>query len=114
MAFDKESFKRMFPNLVKEMELDENRVSINSVRTDAERGKKASSRKFASYDPDVIDFVRRCDTDAQAEEIITYMEKRGEIDKQYAAKLRRQLKTSGVRSFGSKKEDDYYLKHGET
>ncbi len=45
--------------------------------------------------------------------IISYMEKRGEIETQYATKLRRQLKERGVRSFGPKKEHDYYLKHGD-
>jgi hypothetical protein len=60
--------------------------------------------------PDVIDFIRRCDTEEQAEEIIAYMEKRGEIEKQYAERLRKQLKDKGVRSFGPKKEENYYLK----
>jgi len=41
------------------------------------------------------------------------MEKRGEIEQQYAEELRRQLKNKGVRSFGPKKEDNYYLKHGQ-
>jgi len=35
------------------------------------------------------------------------MEKRGEISKEYAQKLRAQLKRKGVRSFGPKKEEDY-------
>ncbi|MEM3596577.1 MAG: DUF2095 family protein [Candidatus Bathyarchaeia archaeon] len=115
MEFDKETFKRMFPNLAKEIESGEHRLSINSVRTDTEVGeKRASSKKnFTNYMPDVIDFIRRCDTEEQAEEIIAYMEKRGEIGKDYAAQLRRQLKAKGVRSFGPKKEENYYLKHGE-
>ncbi len=114
MGFDKETMRKMFPSLAKELADDENKVAINSVRTDAPSGEKASSRAFAHYNPDVIDFIRRCDTEKQAEEILVYMEKRGEIAKQYASKLRKQLKTKGVRSFGAKKEDDYYLKHGET
>jgi hypothetical protein len=36
----------------------------------------------------------------------------GEIDGKYAQKLRRQLREKGVRSFGTKKEHDYYLRHG--
>lgn len=114
MGFDKETVRKMFSNLAKELEDDENKVAINSVRTDAPSGEKVSSGAFAHYNPDVIDFIRRCDTEKQAEEILVYMEKRGEIDRQYASKLRKQLKTKGIRSFGSKKEDDYYLKHGET
>ena len=102
----------MFPNLAKDLASSENKAQVNSVRTDAPAGEKATSRKiFAGYIPDVIDFVRRCDTNEQAEEIIAYMERRGEIQKHYAQKLRTQLKERGVRSFGSKKEDNYYAHH---
>jgi hypothetical protein len=110
---DKKSFKKMFPHLTKELESDENKVSVNSVRTDMQTGEEAASEKFVNYMPDAIDFIRRCDTEEQAEEIIAYMEKRGEIMKQYAGKLRKQLKDKGLRSFGPKKEENYYLKHGQ-
>jgi hypothetical protein len=103
----------MFPNLAKELESDENKVAVNSVRTDNQIAEKASSQRFVNYAPDVIDFIRRCDTEGQAEEIIAYLEKRGEVKGQYAEKLRKQLKEKGVRSFGPKKERDYYLKRGE-
>jgi len=110
--FDKEKFKKLFPNLAKELDSDENKISLNSVRTDIELGESAVSERFVHYVPDVIDFIRRCDTEAQAEEIIAYLEQRGEIKKNYAKRLRKQLKEKGVRSFGPKKENDYYLKHG--
>jgi hypothetical protein len=113
MSFDKETVKKMFPNLARELNCDDKKVAINSIRTDAPTGENASSRCFIHYMPDVIDFIRRCDTTEQAEDIIAYMERREEIEKQYAAKLRKQLRGKGVRSFGSKKEHDYYLKHGE-
>jgi hypothetical protein len=112
MELDRESSKRMFPNLVKDLQADENKVRVNSVRTNQEDGEKAAtSQSFDDYMPDVIDFIRRCDTKEQAQEIICYLEKRGEIDKEYAQKLREQLKEKSVRSFGTKKEQDYYLKH---
>jgi hypothetical protein len=113
VEFDKKTFKKMFPNLANELESDESKVAVNSVRTDSQMAEKACSQRFVNYTPDVIDFIRRCDTEEQAEEIIAYLEKRGEVERYYAEKLRRQLKEKGVRSFGSKKEDDYYLKHGE-
>jgi hypothetical protein len=113
VEFDKETFKKMFPNLAKELETGENKVTVNSVRTDNQTGEKASSQRFINYTPDVIDFIRRCDTEDQAEEIITYLEKKGEVQRHYAEKLRKQLKEKGIRSFGPKKEKDYYLKHGE-
>lgn len=114
VELNRKSLKKMFPNLAKEVGSEENRVSVNSVRTDNEAGEKHASRgRFTDYMPDIIDFIRRCDTAEQAEEILVYMERRGEIDKQYARKLREQLKEKGVRSFGTKKEHDYYLTHGE-
>jgi hypothetical protein len=113
MELNKKSFKRMFPNLVDEMESDESKVDINSVRTDDHSGEKAASTRFTHYVPDVIDFIRRCDSEKQAEEIIAYLEKRGEIGSEYSRRLKEQLKKRGVRSFGPKKEEDYYLKHGE-
>jgi hypothetical protein len=113
VEFNKETFKKLFPNLAKELESKENKVAINSVRTDIQMGERASTERFTHYMPDVIDFIRRCDTEEQAKEIIDYMEKRGEIEKQYAKRLRRQLREKGVRSFGPKKEENYYFKHGE-
>jgi len=113
VELDKKAFKKLFPNLVKELESGEHKVAINSVRTDIKTGEKVVSKMFIHYTPDVIDFIRRCDTEEQAEEIISYMEKRAEIRKQYAKKLRKQLKEKGIRSFGPKKEENYYFKHGE-
>ena len=115
MHFDKREFRRLFPNLAREMESkehDEHRARITSVRTDAETGEKAVSKKFVHYMPDVVDFIRRCDTNEQAEEIVEYLEKKGEISREYAQRIRKQLKEKGVRSFGSKKEEGYYFKHG--
>lgn len=114
MELDRDALKKMFPNLAKELQSNENKIPLNSVRTDPQTGEKAAtSEKFVHYMPDVIDFIRRCDNKEQAEEIIAYMEKRGEIDKEYAARLREQLEQKGVRSFGPKKEEGFYLTHGE-
>ena len=110
MDVEKKRFRRMFPSLAQEMESEECGTKINSVRSDPTTGEKAVSKRFTDYNPDVIDFLRRCSKVEQAEEIIDYMEKRKEISTKYAKKLRKQLKKKGLRSFGSKKEDDYYLK----
>ena len=112
MDIEKKRFLRMFPHLAKELETGDCGTKINSVRSDPTTGEKAVSKRFKGYTPDVIDFLRRCDKEKQAEEIIRYLEKRGEISLEYARKLRKQLKEKGVRSFGSKKESDYYLKQG--
>ena len=110
MEFDKKRFKQMFPHLADEMQNSGNQVSISSVRADANVGERManSAKRFDNYMPDVIDFLRRCDNEKQAEEIIEYMHSRKEITADHAQKLRKQLKTKGVRSFGPKKQDDYY------
>jgi hypothetical protein len=109
---DKKSFKKMFPNLSNELELGDSKVAISSVRTDSDAAEKALSDKFRHYNPTAVDFIRRCDTEMQAEAIIAYLEKRGELTKECAEELRKQLKNEGVRSFGSKKEENYYFKQG--
>jgi hypothetical protein len=108
MDIEKKRFRTMFPNLSQEIAHTKQRVGISSVRSDASTCEKASSKGFDGYMPDVIDFIRRCDNKQQAVEIIDYLEKRQEINSTYAKKLRKQLKEKGLRSFGSKKQDDYY------
>lgn len=111
MEISKDRFKKMFPNLTEEMNSEKQKVNINSVRSNrkAIEKKKETRKNLSNYDPDIIDFLRRCDTNQQAVEIIAYMENRGEITHNYAQKLRQQLKKKGVRSFGSKKEEGYYF-----
>jgi len=108
MESDKKRFKGMFPNLAQEMEVSQSHVAISSVRSDIPAGERASTKAFDNYNPDAIDFIRRCDNEKQAEEIVNFLEKREEINREQAQRLRKQLKTKGVRSFGPKKQDDYY------
>jgi hypothetical protein len=111
MQLDKGTFKKMFPHLAKEMDEGKSKVDINSVEADpTTRETTAASKCFDDYNPTVIDFLCRCDTAKQAEEIIDYLEKRRETDRSCAQKLRTQLKKKGVRSFGAKREEGYYLR----
>lgn len=128
MAIDKKSLKKMFPHLYKELETSENKVSIDAVRKDPLEAEEAAEceeceeenfapctetpDKLRHFNPSAVDFIRRCDTEAQAEEIIAYLQKKGEITKEYAEELRCQLKREGVRSFGPKKEENYYFREG--
>jgi len=109
MEFNKKHFKKTYPNLDQEIQANPNQIQINAIRTDTTTAERASTTKrFDNYIPDAVDYIRRCDNQKQAQEIINYLEKRQEITTQYAQKLRKQLKTKGVRSFGPKKPDDYY------
>jgi len=94
------------------MNTSQQKLEINSIRSNAEDAEKAAKaqKNLSNYSPDIIDFLRRCDNEKQAEEIITYMENRSEITANYAQKLRQQLRKKGVRSFGPKKEEGYYFR----
>lgn len=113
----------MFPNLYKELETGDAKVPIDAVRKNPQEAEEAEVEeeefeptelpdKFRHFNPSAVDFIRRCDTEAQAEEIIAYLQKKGEITQEYAEELRCQLKQKGVRSFGPKKEEYYYFREG--
>lgn len=107
-----DKFKKDFPHLVAELESGTAKISIDAVRVDGDGGAKTDSQgKSRGYIPDVIDFIRRCSTEKEAEEIIDFMEERGEVSAEYAGRLRGQLKEKGVRSFGTKKRANYYFNY---
>ncbi|MCW4020479.1 MAG: DUF2095 domain-containing protein [Candidatus Bathyarchaeota archaeon] len=110
MEIDKKRFQKMFPSLSKEIGGEEGKIAITSIRTEAESGEKVVSKRFEAYNPDVIDFLRRCDNEEHAREIIEYLEREKEITSKDACNLIRQLREKGMRSFGTKKEEDYYLR----
>lgn len=107
-----ELFRKLFPHLAKEMEEGKSRVRVDELEDQEEREQRETSRMWAGYDPDVVDFIRRCENAEQAEKIIDYMEKRSEITNERAAELRRQLQEKGLESFGSRKEEGFYHKDG--
>jgi hypothetical protein len=131
MAIDKKSIKKIFPHLYDELETGEVKVPINAVRKNPLEAEEAAigeecedcteeeltscnetPDKLRHFNPSAVDFIRRCDTEAQAEEIIAYLQKKGEITNENAQDLRCQLNRDGVRSFGSKKEEYYYFREG--
>ncbi|MCW3978201.1 MAG: DUF2095 domain-containing protein [Candidatus Bathyarchaeota archaeon] len=103
-----EWFKRLFPHLAKEIESGRSRVRTVDVEGAPEEKAEGNERKWAGYIPDAVDFIRRCETRGQAEEIIDYLENRGEIPSERAAELSRQLEDEGLESFGSRKEEGFY------
>jgi hypothetical protein len=107
---EKKDFKRLFPNLADEMESGASKVDLKKAiepQPSTEPSYK-EDRRFAGYQPGVIDFIRRCKKPQEAEEIIAYLEKRGDVSGDEAKTLRKQLKEGGLRSFGlPKKIGDY-------
>ncbi|MEM2896639.1 MAG: DUF2095 family protein [Candidatus Bathyarchaeia archaeon] len=107
-GMSRKEFKKRFPNLARELENGVMRISIEAVRTDAKEGEKAVYSLKESA-PTAIDFLRRCENEEQAEKTIDYLESKEDISKDYADRLRKQLREKGLRSFGSFKRDGHYL-----
>ena len=103
----RDEFKKRFPALAKEMEEGKGKADL-----EFEVEPPKPQRKFAGYDPDVIDFIRRCSGEEEALEIIEYLRGKEEITVEEADRLRRQLEEEGLRSFGPKKEPGYYEREG--
>jgi hypothetical protein len=104
--YAKEEFRRKFPHLARELG-GAGTIRIAAVRTSIKEAEKAA-HSIHGYEPTAIDFIRRCENDRQALEIIDFLESRGEIEPAYAKRLREQLVRRGLRSFGPKKNPGCY------
>jgi hypothetical protein len=105
MSEAQEDFRKRFPKLSHEIEQRTSVVRIGAVRSDHKEAEKAVYC-VQGYEPTAIDYLRRCENDGQALEIINFLEEKGEIDASYARKLREQLARHGLRSFGKKRTRD--------
>ncbi|MCW4012924.1 MAG: DUF2095 domain-containing protein, partial [Candidatus Bathyarchaeota archaeon] len=104
---EKKDFRKKYPKLSEELE-----QGVGKAEIDFEVEKPKPKRKFAGYDPDIIDFIRRCTNETQALEIIEYMKNREEITPEEAENLCKQLEEQGLRSFGRKKDPGFYEREG--
>lgn len=93
--------------MAEELEHSAMTIRVDSVRSGLDEAEKAAS-SLRGYVPTAIDYLRRCDNNDDAFRTIDYLESKKEITADYANQLRSQLRTLGLRSFGSRKEHDYY------
>jgi hypothetical protein len=101
-----EEFRKKYPNLDEEFGKG-GTVKIQAVRSNVREAEKAA-HSLQGYDPTTVDFIRRCENDGQALEIIDFLEGKGEIEPSYAKRLRSQLAERGLRSFGKRREPGCY------
>ena len=117
--YDAGQFDVDFPHIKKEIQNPNLLYPVDAVRWDDEVAeeeeedleeekaeKKPSKDQFAlSEEPNLKSLLRRSKSEKEAEEIIKYFEKRGEITSQEATKLLSTLQSKGLKAFQSKKED---------
>lgn len=100
LEMHKDELKKRFPHLAKEMD-ESPPEETASVKI------KAGP---SGYQPNVLDFLARCDSNKQAFEIIDYLEKRGELPKADASSLRMRIGKHGVRSVAKKRAPGHYFR----
>ncbi len=106
-VIDEETLREYFPAIYKDIKITEAELEEENQRTKS--GSK-KIRKFRGYEPTIIDFICRCNTNDEAEEIITFMFKRGEISNTEREQLLKKLKEEGLESFGPHRGPGYYEK----
>lgn len=99
---DREYLQKTFPKMMEEME-EGNKLQIDAVRTDFKEAEKAV-KKDRKNSRTAIDFIRLCEDEEEALEIIDYLEEQDRISPKYAKSLRTQLAAQGLRSFGAKRK----------
>jgi hypothetical protein len=102
---EKKRFKKLFPNLTVEIETGKSLTDVNFKTSN-----NKNQEKWADYQPNFIDFLRRCDTEEEAQAIINYLKERNEITSNQAKDLTKKIREHGLRSFGPKKPQDFYNK----
>ncbi len=98
--------RKKYPKLAKELG-GEGTVKVQAVRSNADVAEK-TAYNVEGYEPTAVDFIRRCENEAQAREIIDFLEGKGKIEPDYAKQLRSQLTKHGLKSFGKRKEPGCY------
>jgi hypothetical protein len=101
-----EEFRKKCPKLEEEFG-ESGTVKIQAVRSSLKEAERAAHSQ-QGYAPTAVDFIRRCENDGQALEIIDFLESKGEIDPSYAKRLRSQLAEHGLKSFGKRRESGCY------
>jgi hypothetical protein len=104
---ERKQFKKLFPHLAKEMESGRSKAELGKS-SEIDNSFRNKGRRWAGYNPDIIDFIRRCETIEQAREVINYLKDRGEITNKLAVEIKQRLDKEGLRSFSTKKERDFY------
>lgn len=102
VEMDIEELRRKYPHLAKELEEKLMYIEI--------KGSRSTDEDFQVGMPDAVDYIRRCKSTQEAEEVISFLERTNQISKHRAEELREQLYTQGLESFGPHKEFGYYTK----
>ncbi len=98
IGYETEEFRRRYPHIAEELGDSDLVYPIDEVKWDDEE-ECAEDDISRPEEPTVESLLRRSKTPKEAKEIITYLEKRGELSPANAKKLLKILKTRGLKAF---------------
>lgn len=78
------------------------------------RRERLSRDPLRGYMPSPIDFIRRARSIEEAMEVIDYLERRGEISKDEADRLRKKLREGSLEALGPRRSYGVYLRYAIT
>ncbi|MFW9937864.1 MAG: DUF2095 family protein [Candidatus Thorarchaeota archaeon] len=117
ISYDQKQLEDLYPNLMSEISNKKKALKINSISSVPQEYKKKENH-FNNYNEDLsnpgaMDFIRRCESEEQAIEILNYLLKRNEITNDKFNLLMNQIvKKDGLKRLiiesGGKKTPGYY------
>ncbi len=121
LSYKKEEFLEHFPYLIKEISEKTKSIEINSINCQIEQIHKEkfqiSKNDYPNelYNPGAIDFIRRCSSKKDAINILDYLMKRNEINKEDYKSYKNIISQKGgleriINESGGLKKPGYYMR----
>lgn len=66
-------------------------------------------KSLKGYSPNVFDYIRRCESNEEAFQIIDFLVSRGELPEKVAQVVKKTIVEKGLRFYGPKKDVGYYV-----
>lgn len=122
--YDRKELKKYLPHLMDEIAEQKKSLKINSVDYNVESIENKSSHAQPKVNnshieeltnPSVIDFIRRCSTNLEAEEILQYLLNKNEISQEQYNSIKKKIsQENGLKNLielhGGFKRPGYYLR----
>ncbi|MFX1392753.1 MAG: DUF2095 family protein [Promethearchaeota archaeon] len=119
VAYDKNEFKKLYPNLMTEISNKQQSIKIDSVKIDEQNNEERNQNQYKCLpneliNPGAIDFIRRCTKNEEAFEILDYLLKREELSlEEYNFYKKQIMKEGGLKKLieksGGPKLPGYYI-----
>lgn len=104
ISYSTKDVKKKFPHLFDELKKSNQKIEITGIKHPT----KVIEKSDELYNPTAEDFLRRCNTQEEAFEILEFLLKRKKISKEKYTHLMNRLKNEGVECFGERKAWGYY------